>query len=307
MLLSVRASAAASATLRRTLISTSQTSGRRLFSASSIQRAAQGKPSDASQKSGSSWLTVTALTALAATTGYYLFSPVEGSPAVKKEASASAPRVPQASPEKTSTPAVVDVDKKKALQNTTVIFVLGGPGAGKGTQCANLVRDFGFVHLSAGDLLRAEQERPGSQYGELIKSYIKEGKIVPMEVTIALLENAMLASGQTRFLIDGFPRKMDQALKFEEAVVPSAFTLYFECPEEVMLRRLMKRGETSGRADDNIESIKKRFRTFTETSYPVIEHYNKSGKVHTVSCVDSPDVVYSKVKTIFNKLFNENK
>ncbi|KAG0326363.1 bifunctional uridylate/adenylate kinase [Podila humilis] len=204
-------------------------------------------------------------------------------------------------------PVVVDEEKKKALENTTVIFVLGGPGAGKGTQCANLVRDFGFVHLSAGDLLRAEQERPGSQYGELIKSYIKEGKIVPMYVTIALLENAMLASGQDRFLIDGFPRKMDQALEFERAVVPSKFTLYFECPEQVMLGRLMKRGETSGRADDNIESIKKRFRTFTDTSYPVIEHYSKDGKVHTVSCVDSPEAVYANVKKIFNELFHENK
>ncbi|KAI1300684.1 bifunctional uridylate/adenylate kinase, partial [Mortierella claussenii] len=183
---------------------------------------------------------------------------------------------------------------------------LGGPGAGKGTQCANLVRDFGFVHLSAGDLLRAEQDRVGSKYGDLIKSYIKEGKIVPMEVTIALLENAMLESDQTRFLIDGFPRKMDQALKFEEAVVPSKFTLYFECPEEVMLQRLMKRGETSGRADDNIESIKKRFKTFTETSYPVIEYYNTKGKVHTVPCTEAPDVVYAKVKTIFNNLFNES-
>ncbi|KAF8959570.1 bifunctional uridylate/adenylate kinase, partial [Entomortierella lignicola] len=90
-------------------------------------------------------------------------------------------------------------------------------------------------------------------------------------------------------------------------VVPSAFTLYFECPEEVMLKRLIKRGETSGRADDNIESIKKRFRTFTETSYPVIEYFGKHGKVHTVSCVDSPEAVYARVKAIFNKLFNENK
>ena len=169
------------------------------------------------------------------------------------------------------------------------------------------MRDFGFVHLSAGDLLRAEQERPGSQYGELIKTYIKEGNIVPMEVTIALLENAMLESGQDRFLIDGFPRKMDQALKFEEVVVPSKFTLYFECPEEVMLKRLMKRGETSGRADDNIESIKKRFRVFTDTSYPVIEYFGKSGKVHKVSCVDSPEAVYDRVKGIFNNLFHENK
>ncbi|KAK3806269.1 MAG: adenylate kinase-domain-containing protein [Benniella sp.] len=308
MLASVRASATASAALRRSLIVSSQTNGRRLFSASAIQRAAQDKASSTTSSSsskGSSWLTITALTALAATSGYYLFSPFEGKQAAKKESAPSGTgRAPQETP---SLPKVTETDRKKALLEMTVIFVLGGPGAGKGTQCANLVRDFGFIHLSAGDLLRAEQERPGSQYGELIKTYIKEGNIVPMEVTIALLENAMLASGQKRFLIDGFPRKMDQALKFEETVVPSEFTLYFECPEEVMLKRLMKRGETSGRADDNIESIKKRFRTFTETSYPVIEYYNKSGKVHTVSCVDSPEVVYDRVKKIFNKLFNENK
>ena len=91
----------------------------------------------------------------------------------------------------------------------SVIFVLGGPGAGKGTQCANLVRDYGFTHLSAGDLLRAEQDRPGSQFGEMIKQYIKEGTIVPMEVTVQLLENAITekieGSGTGKFLIDGNP------------------------------------------------------------------------------------------------------
>lgn len=89
----------------------------------------------------------------------------------------------------------------------------------------------------AGDLLRAEQERPGSQYGELIKTYIKEGKIVPMEVTIALLENEMLASGQDRFLIDGFPRKMDQALKFEEAVS------VLECLQGTSTRSIISNGQ----------------------------------------------------------------
>lgn len=140
----------------------------------------------------------------------------------------------------TTNTATFDQDK------VTVIFVLGGPGAGKGTQCERLVKDYGFVHLSAGDLLRAEQNRQGSQYGDLIKSYIKEGKIVPMEITIALLENAMKAAlnvegngkaesngvqysvgekheskwkdGKGRFLVDGFPRKMDQAVKFDESV-----------------------------------------------------------------------------------------
>jgi len=165
--------------------------------------------------------------------------------------------------------------------------------------------------LSAGDLLREEQNRPGSQYGEMIKTFIKEGNIVPMEVTIALLENAMRAaiekSGKKRFLIDGFPRQMDQALKFEEIVVPSQFVLYFECPENIMLERLLKRGETSGRADDNIETIKKRFNTFLNTSLPVVKYYQKQDKVHTVSCQNAPESVYGQVKVIFNDLFHENK
>lgn len=188
----------------------------------------------------------------------------------------------------------------------TLVFVLGGPGSGKGTQCENIVLDFGFVHLSAGDLLRAERKRPGSQYGNMINEYIKEGLIVPMEVTISLLENAMKESKSNRFLIDGFPRAMDQALQFERQVVPSSLILYFECPETVMLERLLKRGETSGRVDDNIESIKKRFRTFTDTSYPVIEHYAKEGKVCKISCVNAPGVVYQEVKQAIKRILESS-
>lgn len=110
-----------------------------------------------------------------------------------------------------------------------------------------------------------------------------------MEVTIALLEQAMneaIAQGkEKRFLIDGFPRKMDQAVKFEEVVVPSKLVLYFECPEEVMLKRLLKRGESSGRVDDNIDSIRKRFTVFIETSLPVIEAFEKENKVKKVKRV----------------------
>lgn len=99
--------------------------------------------------------------------------------------------------------------------SVSVIFVLGGPGSGKGTQCANLVCGYGFTHLSAGDLLRAEQDRPDSQFGNMIREYIREGTIVPMEVTVQLLENAMTEvverskeqtgqdKGKGRFLIDG--------------------------------------------------------------------------------------------------------
>jgi len=197
--------------------------------------------------------------------------------------------------------------------NVTVIFVLGGPGAGKGTQCANLVKDFSFTHLSAGDLLRAEQDRPGSQYGQLIKDYIKNGEIVPMEVTVALLENAMSDSIKAhpeakkhRFLVDGFPRKMDQAYKFEEVVCPAKLVLFYDCPEHVMEGRLMERGKTSGRADDNAESIRKRFRVFVETSMPVVKHYEAEGKVIKVDATPLPDEVHKMTKTKLVEMLGED-
>lgn len=190
-------------------------------------------------------------------------------------------------------------------EKVTVVFVLGGPGAGKGTQSENLVRDFGFNHLSAGDLLRAEQKREGSEYGELIRHHIREGTIVPMEVTVALLSNAMaeILSKNTskttpaRFLIDGFPRQLDQATFFEATVCPSKLVLFLSCPEDVMLSRLLKRGETSGRDDDNIESIRKRFRTFEQTSMPVVNEFEKKGKVISVEATGSVDEVYERIKS----------
>ncbi|OBZ75747.1 UMP-CMP kinase [Grifola frondosa] len=200
-------------------------------------------------------------------------------------------------------------------EKVTVIFVLGGPGAGKGTQCANLVKDFGFCHLSAGDLLRAEQNREGSQYGEMIRQYIREGQIVPMEVTVKLLENAMRATlaenhegdgwadGKGRFLIDGFPRKLDQAAKFDQEVCLSTCVLFFTTTEEEMSKRLLERGKTSGREDDNEESIKKRFLVYKEQTMPVIEHYSKEEKVETIDASVSIEEVHETARGVVEKLF----
>jgi len=197
----------------------------------------------------------------------------------------------------------------------TVIFVLGGPGAGKGTQCEKLVKEFGFAHLSAGDLLRAEQDRQGSKYGDLIRDNIKNGLIVPMEVTVKLLRNAIQSTldenrqgdgwgdGRGRFLIDGFPRKMDQALYFEETVCVSKLILNFTCTEEVLIQRLLERGKTSGRADDNVETIRKRFITFHEQTMPVVEHYKTLHKVAEVDGTRSIDEVYQQSSTVAKAVF----
>jgi UMP-CMP kinase len=88
-----------------------------------------------------------------------------------------------------------------------VVFVLGGPGSGKGTNCSKIVNLYGYVHLSAGDLLR-EERQSGSSLSEMINTYIAEGKIVPAEVTVGLLRAAMEKSNCNKFLVDGFPRDM---------------------------------------------------------------------------------------------------
>ncbi|CAJ1462115.1 unnamed protein product, partial [Effrenium voratum] len=145
----------------------------------------------------------------------------------------------------------------QALFGPSVVFVLGGPGAGKGTQCTKIAETFGYLHLSAGDLLREERNRAGSEYGELINNYIKEGKLVPVEITIKLLRQAMMKYGWEggRYLIDGFPRSFDNLEGWESVIgntVRVKFVLFFDVSEETMQARLVERGKTSGRADDNL-------------------------------------------------------
>jgi UMP-CMP kinase len=89
---------------------------------------------------------------------------------------------------------------------------------------------------------------------------------------------------------------MDQALKFEETVCPAKLVLFFDCPEKEMEQRLLNRGKTSGRADDNMESIRKRFRTFIETSMPVVDYYDTEGRVLKIDATPSPDAVYKSTR-----------
>jgi len=114
-------------------------------------------------------------------------------------------------------------------------FVLGGPGCGKGTVCSHLVEKYGFVHLSAGDLLRAERDS-GSANGNLINNIILEGKIVPVQITINLIKAAMKKNGwaSKKFLIDGFPRNSENQTGWEQAMSDSVnmkFVLFLDCSE----------------------------------------------------------------------------
>lgn len=182
-----------------------------------------------------------------------------------------------------------------------VVFVLGGPGSGKGTNCTKIVENFGYVHLSAGDLLRAERES-GSPLAEMINTYIKEGKIVPAEVTVRLLRNAMESSGNSKFLIDGFPRDMQNLECWREnmsAITDVQFLLFLDCPHEVMTARLLERGKTSGRSDDNEESVRKRLITYEQSTRPIIDAFRAEGRVREVNSNRPFDEVFGEVSLHF--------
>nr|ACO11273.1 UMP-CMP kinase [Caligus rogercresseyi] len=188
-----------------------------------------------------------------------------------------------------------------------VVFVLGGPGAGKGTQCAKIVEKYGFVHLSAGDLLRAERQKKGSEYGELIEHHIVNGTIVPPAITCALLKNAIVSSSKTRFHIDGFPRNQSNVDEWETSVAPLVdfkFLLFFDCKEEICVERCLSRGAAgSGRSDDNLESLKKRIATYMNSTLGVIKSYETKDRVKRADASKTVDEVFNDVQKIFDEVF----
>lgn len=195
------------------------------------------------------------------------------------------------------------------MKKPQVVFVLGGPGAGKGTQCSRIVESYSYTHLSAGDLLRAERSREGSEFGQLIDNHIKEGKIVPVEITINLLRKAMEETIKTdeqkfRFLIDGFPRNEDNLQGWTSVMNDKAdvkFVLFFDCGNEVCIDRCLERGKSSGRTDDNRESLEKRIQTYLQSTRPIIDLYAKQGKVRTVDASRNVEDVFTDVKAILDK------
>jgi UMP-CMP kinase len=155
-------------------------------------------------------------------------------------------------------------------------------------------------HLSAGELLRAERET-GSANGVLIDSLIKEGKIVPVEITVDLIRQAMEASECSRFLVDGFPRNEDNVNGWEknmrnEAVVESV--IFIECAEAELEKRVVNRGLTSGRSDDNLSTVRKRFATFYDSTMPIVKYFQEMKKVVTVQGDQSKEKVFNEMSDV---------
>jgi adenylate kinase len=189
-----------------------------------------------------------------------------------------------------------NVDAKE-LKNARCIFVVGGPGSGKGTQCEKIVEKYGFTHLSSGDLLR-DEVKSGSAMGKKLTEIMEKGELVPLDTVLELLKNAMIKNlpKSKGFLIDGYPRELEQGTRFESQVAGVECVICFHVKDETMVARLLKRAETSGRVDDNEETIKKRLKTFHDVTTPVIEHYQKQNKLHMIEAEGTVDEIFAQVQ-----------
>lgn len=190
------------------------------------------------------------------------------------------------------------VDPRLHRRKLKVVFVLGGPGAGKGTMCELAAAHQGWIHLSAGALLRQEREIGGPN-AALIESIVTAGKLVPDEITVGLLKQAMeqvtQKTGGSRFLVDGFPRSLSNLAAWntvfgQDAELPAM--VYFECPYPVLEQRILRRAKHTGRLDDNAESTKLRFDTFKEQTLPIVEFFKEKGRCIEIDTSQDREAVY---------------
>ena len=192
-------------------------------------------------------------------------------------------------------------DPRKPCPKPNLVFVLGGPGSGKGTMCELAETQLGWIHLSIGELLRAELERRGTK-ADMIAECLKAGKLAPNDIVVTLLKNAMecatRTTGKNNFLLDGFPRSMKNLEEWfeifgQESMLPKM--LYLECPYDVLEQRILGRANFTGRSDDNLESIKLRFDTFKAETLPAVDYFRSKNKCAEIDTSQDRQTVYSDI------------
>ncbi|XP_006888658.1 PREDICTED: adenylate kinase isoenzyme 5 [Elephantulus edwardii] len=192
------------------------------------------------------------------------------------------------------------------LRKCKIIFIIGGPGSGKGTQCAKLVEKYGFTHLSTGELLRKELSSD-SERSKLIRDMMERGDLVPTGIVLALLKEAMAASlGDTKgFLIDGYPREVKQGEAFGRRIGDPHLVICMDCSADTMTNRLLQRSQRSAGSpcvDDNAETIAKRLETYYRASIPVIAYYETKTQLHKINAEGTPEDVFLQVCTAIESI-----
>lgn len=186
------------------------------------------------------------------------------------------------------------------------VILFGAPGSGKGTQSENLIKKYNLAHISTGDVLRAEMKN-GTELGKLAEGYISKGQLVPDEVVIGMLANVLDSKkGCAGVIFDGFPRTIAQGVALdkmlEERAQKVSVVVSLEVDEPELIDRLIKRGQQSGRSDDNLETIKSRLDVYQNQTSPLKEEYSKSGKLVSVKGVGTVDEIFGRICEAVDKV-----
>ncbi len=185
------------------------------------------------------------------------------------------------------------------------IILFGPPGAGKGTQSEKIISKYQLTHLSTGGLLRRHLSE-GTDLGKMAQTFLDAGNLLPDEVVVNMVERRITDFPEARgFIFDGFPRTVPQArsLDFlmEELRIPMNQLIALEVPEEELRARLMKRGLTSGRSDDQDEDkINHRIKVYQDETFPVAEYYREQGKYSPITGIGSIDEIFSNISSVID-------
>ncbi len=187
------------------------------------------------------------------------------------------------------------------------IVLFGKPGAGKGTQAAFLKSKYQLFHISTGDLFRHHISNK-TALGTLARSYMDKGDLVPDQVTIDMLKETVENHPEAKgFIFDGFPRTTKQAEALDdflsERSMPISATLALEADDDILVDRLINRGKTSGRADDqDEEKIRNRFEEYNNKTAPLRDFYTAQGKFHSVDGIGSIDEITQRLTVLIDGL-----
>jgi adenylate kinase len=187
------------------------------------------------------------------------------------------------------------------------IVLFGKPGAGKGTQAEFLKEKYNLTHLSTGDIFRFNIKNE-TDLGQLAKTYMDAGDLVPDSVTIQMLESEVDKNPHSAgFLFDGFPRTQAQAQALDTFLASKnqhiAGTIALEANDEILVQRLLERGKTSGRPDDQDEDkIRNRYQEYNEKTAPLMEYYTQQGKFHAVDGIGQIQEITQRLSSVIDGL-----
>ncbi len=186
------------------------------------------------------------------------------------------------------------------------VLLIGPPGSGKGTQGKRLADLLSLEHLATGDLLRAEVDA-GTELGRKAEAIMAAGELVPDSVIIDLVMPKVRAASEAGgYLLDGFPRSVDQAVEARRMVedfdaTPDA-VIYLDVPRAELKRRILARAQSEGRADDNEETVGNRLRVFDEATAPLVDYYRDRGLLHTIDADRTEDEVTTSIMAVLGAL-----